>query len=883
VATAITTEPPSADHHPLLAYVQRVIADSSCSVLSLDIFDTVLWRRVPQPTDMFGLLGAKLRADGRCPAWLTDASFRRMRIVAEQTARAGRGSLGTEVSLFDIWQAMPLDLFSGALLEELVEAEVEIERAFTVVDLDVARIIQLARKHDIPVILVSDTYFTEDQLSHLLNRPELGSLQDIRVFRSHQHGMDKASGLWEVVLNEIGMSPGQVVHIGDNKVADDSVPAKLGIRTVFYQRIDDGLRVHLERELEPSDPFGDFSSLIDAEHGDFGITSLRAKTLQAGAPQPTTTATTAWRHGASVLGPVFSGFAEWVAQKAHESGTPVVWCPMREGELLSALINNAARARGWDVEARPIWLSRQVTSVAALDSGDRDAIQEFIRRRHRITVRQLLEMLHLAPGEVPGLSENLETVLDNKTIAAQVSVALTETPHLQNRLAVTTAAARERLLASLRAAGALERPELTLVDVGWHGTIQLQLARVLRLAKTGVTPSGLYLATDDQSTKLHLAGLRAEGFLGQAGHPHEIVGVLTRSPEALEQSVNALCGSLVDFTDDGTPVLSPTSGSPAQDIERQAVQDGVAAFQAQWNRYVTGSGGTWPLLTHTAKARLANIITSSMKLPTAEEASMFGNWEHEDNFGSTVITRVLPEDLVAAIPYLSPPDLRDLQLRDAMWPALIAASDTHLAAAARALAAGAIEPEMFEPAGEQSATCLRFRTADDEWHDGPTRRVRINHNGLSFARMEFEGDDILEVSLAIPGRPALVRIDWIEAKVIAAGQTHVLRWSTAQDFAELNYADCAWLGGTMVEFYSPLAAAWLPLAGRTGAPITSAQLTVAFAMMPRSRSGLGHRMPLADRIERMSAKLREEYRAHGKAGLAAEAARATVRRLKGRS
>src|SRR4051812_42948708 len=80
--------------HPLLEDVHRIIADRSCSVLTLDIFDTVLWRRVPRPTDVFGILGARLRAAGLCPEWVSDAMFRQMRVKAEAKAR-DREELGT--------------------------------------------------------------------------------------------------------------------------------------------------------------------------------------------------------------------------------------------------------------------------------------------------------------------------------------------------------------------------------------------------------------------------------------------------------------------------------------------------------------------------------------------------------------------------------------------------------------------------------------------------------------------------------------------------------------------------------------------------------------------------------------------------------------------
>ena len=903
----VGSDPQLSDPHPQLADVHRVIVDGSCAVLSLDIFDTVLWRRVPRPTDVFGLLGARLRDARISPEWLTDASFREMRIAAERTARTGHGSLGNEVSLFDIWQAMPLAMFGGAGLEELVAAEVELERELTVVDLDIANVLRAALKYEVPVIMVSDTYFTEGHLKQLLDRPELGPLDDVRLFRSSQHGVDKAGGLWEVVLREIGRSPEQVVHIGDNPVADHDVPAGLGIRTVQYRRIDPGLAELLDREYEAMDYFGPLGPLLDPREGDFGQTSLRAKTLNAGNADGRSTLDTAWRFGAAVLGPVLTGFAEWVARRAHESGIDTLWCPMREGELLSAMVNAAAAARGWELRARPIWLSRQATSLGTLDSVEPAAVHEFIRRRYRMTVRQLLDMLRLRPGDVPSLAEYVDNVLDSPQVVDTVSHALTETPHLRNLLSVAVNAARDRLLVSLREVGALNRPELALVDLGWRGTIQLQLGKVLSAAEVPVRPVGFYVATDEAITRLHQIGLRAEGYLGQAGEPDTIVHTLTRRPEVLEQCVSALCGSLIDFTDDGQPVLESDEDSGTQKAERGAVQRGILAYQRQWLRYVDVEGSDWPELTgKAARARLANVLTSALRAPTPDEASMFGNWVHEDNFGSKVVTKVIPADLVPAIPYLSPADLADLGPRDAFWPELLAASDTHLGAAARALAAGAIEPSMFESSGEQFDTLMRIETSDRRWFDGPRSRVRTNHNGLSFARLgteaTWEMPDIAMVSLGIPGRPAVVRIDWIEAKVVAGGdpEPKVMRWEKPEDFAELPSYECRWLGGNLVEFGHIHSSVMLPLAELAGARVTWAQVSIAFAVLPEFGPQAGQRIAkLESELEQARAdadslriqlaehtsaldRVRTEYREHGAAGVVAGAARRAVRGIVGK-
>jgi FMN phosphatase YigB (HAD superfamily) len=867
--------------NPKLETLERMILDGSCAVLSLDIFDTILWRRVPRPTDVFPIVARRLKRAGLCPEWLPDASFRLMRITAEQDARRRRGELGPEVSLFDIWQQMPLGLFQGATLDELVDAEIRTERDITVVDLDVAEIITLARKHGVPVIFVSDTYFTEEHLAHLLDRPQLGDLHEVRIFRSHQHGLDKTSGLFEIVLEQLGCRPEQVVHIGDNLVADIETPGELGVRTVFYERVSDDFAEVLERERESMDSFGPFGARVDPEEGDFGLTSLRAKALQC-APRGGAAATrTAWRYGAGVLGPVLTGFAEWVAERAHQAGRSVVWCPMREGTVLSALINNAAGARGLDVEARPLWLSRHVASLAGLDALDPEVLHDFIGRSYRMTVRQLLSTLGLRSGEVPALAQALNTVLDNDAIVTAVRDALLETPHLRNRLSVTVTEARERLLRELRTTGALDDPEITLVDLGWGGTIQYHLAKVLELAGSDVRPAGYYVATDERSIRVSRTGLRAEGYLGEAGQPHDVVHTLVRSPEVLEQSVNDLCGSLLGFAADGAPVLGPYDNSASQNEERRAVHEGIFAFQQQWNRYV--EGGSWPSLTGTARERLAAILVEALKRPTADEAILFGSWGHEDNFGSSVVTHLIPDDLVAAIPYLSPLDLADLGMRDAFWPALIAASDARLGAAVRALESREVDADVFEMS-EETETRLWVKTAGGEWHDEGGRRVRINHNGLSFARLHFGArhGDVVAAMLVVTGRPAIVRLDWVELNGIRVGhgEAEIVRWEEPDHFAGKSLKDATWLGGRMFEFHSEQAGIQLSLTERSRPPFSSGQISVAFAMLPKSTTGLGGGLPAAPRRSRISHRVRDAYKSEGPVGIASAAARVAVRKLR---
>jgi hypothetical protein len=275
-----------------------------------------------------------------------------------------------------------------------------------------------------------------------------------------------------------------------------------------------------------------------------------------------------------------------------------------------------------------------------------------------------------------------------------------------------------------------------------------------------------------------------------------------------------------------------------------------------------------------------------------------------------VVTKLIPADLVPAIPYLSPADLTDLGPRDAFWPELLAASDTHLGAAAKAVALGDVEPSVFESSGEAFHTLMRMRTSDLRWFDGPRSRVRTNHNGLSFARLNTEASrempDIATVTLGIPGRPAIVRIDWIEAKVVAGGdpRRQVFRWEKPADFAELPCYEGRWLGGNLVELGHVNSSVTLHLAELAGAPVTWVQVSVAFAVLPEFGPQVGARIAqlegelararadadllrtrLAEHsggLDRISGRVRAEYRERGASGVAAGAARLAARYMAGK-
>ena len=79
------------------------------------------------------------------------------------------------------------------------------------------------------IIAVSDMYLPQAFLEEVLK--EKGYTEISRVFVSNEENCCKGDGrLFQKVLEELNIGRGDIVHIGDNRVADKEAPEALGIR-----------------------------------------------------------------------------------------------------------------------------------------------------------------------------------------------------------------------------------------------------------------------------------------------------------------------------------------------------------------------------------------------------------------------------------------------------------------------------------------------------------------------------------------------------------------------------------------------------------------------------------------------------------------------------
>jgi hypothetical protein len=205
------------DNRLIPAYQQ--IDSGEISILSLDIFDTLLWRQVPEPRDLFLILGKQLQKEGWLIPAVTAENFAVLRVMAEKRSRQKKVVFKShaEVTLPEIYWELE-SIFVKLSLEQMlsqksvgiypqdisvvVAKEIVLEQELIQCNPPIVELIVYAKQKGIPTVLVSDTYFEEAILWQWLARIS-------HTFSDSSHTLhdDLASQVGEAVLLEHCLHP----------------------------------------------------------------------------------------------------------------------------------------------------------------------------------------------------------------------------------------------------------------------------------------------------------------------------------------------------------------------------------------------------------------------------------------------------------------------------------------------------------------------------------------------------------------------------------------------------------------------------------------------------------------------------------------------------
>lgn len=198
-------------------------------VISFDIFDTLIFRPVNAPTDLFFFMGEKLK-------FMDFERIRReMEFKARQNAYKRNGSY--EVTLKEIWKEM--ENWTGISKEAGMKAEIETELEFCFTNPYFLKVFQILNERmkgtDKKIICVSDMYLSSDVLKRMLKKKGYDNLCE--VFVSCEMKKSKADGtLYQEVMKKYGEDK-KYIHVGDNPESDEKQAKKSGWESILYHNV----------------------------------------------------------------------------------------------------------------------------------------------------------------------------------------------------------------------------------------------------------------------------------------------------------------------------------------------------------------------------------------------------------------------------------------------------------------------------------------------------------------------------------------------------------------------------------------------------------------------------------------------------------------------
>jgi hypothetical protein len=211
-------------------------------------------------------------------------------------------------------------------------------------------------------------------------------------------------------------------------------------------------------------------------------------------------------------------------------------------------------------------------------------------------------------------------------------------PENLNRVRARSAAFAERLTRHIaRNAGVEPGDTLMLVDLGYNGSVQNAVDRVLR-RWTGGHVAGRYLLMREND----VTALDKRGFIDTRHYDDRALMLLTRSVSVLEQLSTEIAGSVIDYREDGQPMRKKHVGGGEHDALRTAAQAGAIAFARArgcgFHRSPALDDGDGRRLT--AVGALARLLL----LPDAAELALFAGLKHDVNLGTSDTNQLIDED-----------------------------------------------------------------------------------------------------------------------------------------------------------------------------------------------------------------------------------------------
>lgn len=197
--------------------------------VGFDIFDTLVYRPMIRPTDLFDLM----EIDAEKIIGTLAFNFSKSRIMAEAIAREGK----LEVTLNDIYHTLQaLTGIDIEKIEKLKKLERAYEEKYLMARESALQLYQVAKALGKRVFIASDMYLDSAFLSSVLKNVGY-DLSDTKIYVSCEQDAVKYNGsLFKKIIKTEKLEASRTIFIGDNEKSDVRRAAESGLYSFHYPK-----------------------------------------------------------------------------------------------------------------------------------------------------------------------------------------------------------------------------------------------------------------------------------------------------------------------------------------------------------------------------------------------------------------------------------------------------------------------------------------------------------------------------------------------------------------------------------------------------------------------------------------------------------------------
>lgn len=529
--------------------------------ISFDVFDTLITRCIMKPDDVFLLMERIIEK-----RYQLKLDYLKLRKEAERISNEKKGN---HTNIFDIYEEMKnICEVDGQRIDEFRELEIRLELELCVPRRDVLTLFNGIKESGKQIILVSDMYLTASIIEKMLEKCGYQNVDDIWV--SCERGLRKDQDtIWDVVFEKYGREG--FIHIGDNPRSDWQTLVDRRVPTLYLMSGLDAFKLTSIYDVyEKKKTNSVMESLFCGTLVNAGVfNSPFALKGRAGG----LVASDEIGVGIGVFGPLFYEFTRWLIRMTNEE--EYLAFLSREGYLLKQIYDIVKGVKNVKRKGEIYFLSsRRAAGIAG--SRTWEDIEEILNYRYNGKLLNLVKArLGLDLSDVLEDEDVVVDVMDDEV--TQIGYIIEKLKPFEERILNQCEEERKAYFAYLEENIPREDwSKLAIIDVGYAGTIQYYLSKML-----GEKLSGYYLSTaydlgktkpDKIGCPLYSMAVRGEPFF-------DAVWV---TQLFLEAALSAPFGQFVRFdtTSGKAEAVYKAEGSKLSK-GLQEVQEGILTFARQ--------------------------------------------------------------------------------------------------------------------------------------------------------------------------------------------------------------------------------------------------------------------------------------------------------------